>query len=47
MLSLDDKTTRGDDSKTALELDSNTVYMLSIADKLEHTEHMLQYLAHV
>ena len=31
----------------ALELDSYTVYTLSTADKLGHTEHMLQYLAHI
>ena len=35
------------DSSTALELDSYIVYTLSTADKLGHTEHTLQYLAHV
>ena len=34
-------------AKTALELDSYTVYTLSIADKFRHIEHTLQYLAHV
>ena len=36
-----------DSRTTALKLDSYTVYMLSTADKLGHTEHTLQYLAHV
>ena len=37
----EDWTTRGLDSSTALEPDSYTVYMLSTADKLGHTEHTL------
>ena len=35
------------DGSMALELDSYIVYTLSIADKIGHTEHMFQYLAHV
>ena len=34
-------------AKTALELDSYTVYTLSTANKPRHTEHTLQYLAYV
>ena len=36
-----------DNSSIALELNIYTVYMLSTADKLRHTKHTLQYLAHV
>ena len=32
---------------TPLELNNYTVYTLSTADKLGHTKHMMQYLAHV
>ena len=44
---VEDSTTRELNSRTTLGLDSYTVYTLSAADKLGHTEHTLQYLAHV